>query len=228
MPVLVAGGATAVLLIADLAVRGYHAYVHPVPALRMVLNVGAEGNLASWWNSTLLLTVAATALLGGMLATSGARPGRPSRPSWLALAFAAAWLSLDETVQLHERLTAVGKAWTGAFALTVPTYAWVLPGSVLAAAGVGLAVLWGRGLPRDLRIGMFGALAVYLTGALVVEACNGWAREIRADLLYALGTTLEEGMEMGACLIALGVLARHVTMARDPATGVRMVLLRRP
>ncbi|RAY12414.1 hypothetical protein DPM19_25025 [Actinomadura craniellae] len=222
-PLLVAAGATALLIVVDLAVRSYHEYVAPVPALRMVFNVGAEGNLASWWNSALLLSVAGAAIVAALLTAPGARPGRPS---WLALAAAAAWLSFDETVQVHERLAGLGQEWAGGLGLSLPTYTWVLPGAAMALTGAVLAVLWARRLPRDQRLGLLGALAVYVTGALVVEAFNGWANRQGAHEVYALGTSLEEAMEMGACLLALAVLARMVTFTHDPDADRMVVRLR--
>lgn len=222
-PLLIAACATALLIVVDLAIRSYHEYVDPVPALRMVFNVGAESNLAAWWNSTLLLSVAGMAVLAAMLTGPSARPGRPT---WLALAAATAWLSIDESVQVHERLAGVGKEWADGLGVSVPTYAWVLPGAAMALAGVLAAVLWARRLPRDQRVGLLGALAVYISGALVVEGFNGWARRQGAEAVYAVGTSLEEAMEMGACLLALAVLARMVVFTRDPESGRLAMRLR--
>ncbi|RSN46685.1 hypothetical protein, partial [Actinomadura sp. WAC 06369] len=222
-PLPAAAAATALLLAADFALRMYHEYVEPIPALRRLFNIGSESNLATWWNSTLLLAVAGTALLAALLTD---RTSRPGRTSWLALAAATAWLSVDETVQVHERLAVVGEGWADALGVSVPTYAWVLPGAAMALAGAAAAAVWARGLPRDLRRGLLGALAVYITGALVVEAFNGWVNRQGFKEVYALGTSVEEGMEMGACLLALAVLARFVVVARDPASGRLAVRLR--
>ncbi|MBE1531848.1 hypothetical protein [Actinomadura algeriensis] len=222
-PLLFAAGATVLLLAADFGLRAYHEYVEPIPALRRLFNIGSESNLATWWNSALLLAVAATALLAALLTGPSARPGRAS---WLALAAVATWLSIDETVQVHERLAGIGEGWADGLGTSLPTFAWVLPGAVMALAGVLAAVLWARGLPRDQRLGLLGALAVYITGALVVEAINGWVNRQGLKEVYALGTTLEEGMEMGACLLALAVLARFVIFTRDPASGRLAVRLR--
>ncbi|MFC5752302.1 hypothetical protein [Actinomadura rugatobispora] len=219
----IAAGITAALVAADLAIRGFHHYVEPVPALRWAFNVGAEANLATWWNSTLLLSVAGTALVAAVLSGRDARPGRRS---WPALEAAAAWLSIDETVQVHERLAGPGRAWARELGLALPTYAWVLPGAALALTGTLCAVLWARRLPPDLRRGLLGALAAYLTGALVVESFNGWARRQGADVVYAVGTSVEEALEMGACLLALAVLARFVLLGRDAHTGRVVVRLR--
>ncbi|TDC57122.1 hypothetical protein E1281_06120 [Actinomadura sp. KC345] len=223
-PLLVAVGATALLLAVDFALRAYHEYVEPIPALRRLFNIGSEGNLATWWNSTLLLSVAGMAVLAALLTGPGARPGRLS---WLSLAAAAAWLSIDETVQVHERLAGLGKQWANGVGMSLPTFAWVLPGAVMALCGVVAAVLWARGLPRDQRVGLLSALAVYISGALGVEAVNGWMNRQGADAVYALGTSLEEGMEMGACLLAVAVLARIVVFGREPESG-RVVAHLRP
>lgn len=218
-----AAAATGVLLVVDLATQGYNEYVASLPAGTWLFNVNAEGNLATWWNSTLLLSVAGVALVAAAL--TGRGPG-PSRLSWLGLSAMAALLSIDESIEVHERLGEVGSEWTDSLGTSVPTYAWVLPGAVVAVAGTVCAVLWARSLPRDLRYGLLGSLATYLTGALLVESFNGWALHQGHKAVNALGTRVEEGLEMGACLLALAVLARYVLLERDPESGRATVRLR--
>ncbi len=217
-----AAGATAALLVADLATRAYNRY-DPIPSVRRLVNVDVEGNLATWWNSTLLLAVAGMALTAALLSGRGARPGRLS---WLGLAAATALLSLDETISLHERFGELGRSWKEWAGVSLPTHAWVLPGAVLAAAGTVCAVLWARKLPRDLRYGLLGALAVYLGGALLTEAFNGWAHQNDYSTVLMLGTVVEEGLEMSGCLVALAVLGRYVMLEHDPASGRALVRLR--
>jgi hypothetical protein len=217
-----AAGITLAVLAADLVSRGINAY-EDIPSVRRMLNVDLEANLAAWWNSTLLLAVAGVALAAALLSGRDTRPGRLS---WLGFAAATALLSIDETVSLHERLGEVGKSWKETAGVALPSHAWVLPGAILAAAGIVCAVLWARGLPRDLRWGLLGALGVYLGGALVVEAFNGWAHKNDHSLTLMLGTLVEEGLEMGACVVALAVLGRYVLLERDPVTGRATALLR--
>ncbi|MEV8017993.1 hypothetical protein AB0O76_16945 [Streptomyces sp. NPDC086554] len=217
-----AAGGTAALLFADLATRAYNHY-DPIPTIRRLVNVDVEANLATWWNSALLLAVAGMALTAALLSGHGARPGRLS---WLGLAAATALLSIDETVSLHERLGEVGKSWKEWAGGSLPTHAWVLPGAVLAAAGIVCAVLWARKLPRDLRHGLLAALAVYLGGALLTEAFNGWAHANGHSTVLMLGTIVEEGLEMSGCLVALAVLCRYVVLEHDPASGRALVRLR--
>ncbi|EPH42621.1 hypothetical protein ABT390_23160 [Streptomyces aurantiacus] len=217
-----AAGATAALLVADLATRAYNHY-DSIPTVRRFVNVDLEANLATWWNSTLLLAVAGMALTAALLSGRGARPGRRS---WLGLAAATALLSIDETASLHERLGEVGKSWKEWAGGSLPTHAWVLPGAVLAAAGTVCAVLWARKLSRDLRYGLLGALGVYLGGALLTEAFNGWAHAHSHSTVLMLGTLVEEGLEMSGCLVALAVLGRYVVLEHDPASGRAAVRLR--
>lgn len=217
-----AGGITLAVLAADLISRGINAY-EDIPSVRRMLNVDLEANLATWWNSTLLLAVAGVALAAALLSGRDARPGRLS---WLGFSAATALLSVDETVSLHERLGEVGKSWKETAGVALPSHAWVLPGAILAVVGVVVAVVWARGLPRDLRYGLLGALGVYLGGALVVEAFNGWAHKNDYSLTLMLGTLVEEGLEMGACVVALAVLGRYVVLEHDPVTGRTTALLR--
>ncbi|GAA2673476.1 hypothetical protein GCM10010400_39450 [Streptomyces aculeolatus] len=217
-----AGGITVLVLAADLLTRGFNAF-EPIPGVRRMVNVDLEANIATWWNSTLLLAVAGVALAAALLSGRDARPGRLS---WLGFSAATALLSVDETVSLHERLGEVGKAWKDTAGVALPSHAWVLPGAILAVAGVVVAVVWARRLPRDLRYGLLGALGVYLGGALVVEAFNGWAHKNDHSLTLMLGTIVEEGLEMGACVVALAVLGRYVVLEHDPVTGRTTAVLR--
>lgn len=221
--VVVLAAISGLIVLGDLAVKGYHRYVQPVPDVVIVLNVGSEANVAAWWNAALLLAVACMGIVAMFLARPG---GRPSRGSWLALIAAATWLSLDEAAQIHERWGVPVQNWALDHGVRMPTFAWVLPGTLVALVGVVCAVMWVRSLPRDLRIGLLGALAMYLTGALVVEAINGWSKRQGASAAYVLGTSFEETLEMSACLVALLVLSRALTLGHDPDTGGRSIRLR--
>ncbi|MFE0133220.1 hypothetical protein ACFWY6_16865 [Streptomyces sp. NPDC059037] len=87
-------------------------------------------------------------------------------------------------------------------------------------------MLWARKLPRDLRSGLLAALAVYLGGALLTEALNGWAHANGHSTVLMLGTIVEEGLEMSGRLVALAVLCRYVVLEQDPASGRALVRLR--
>lgn len=112
------------------------------------------------------------------------------------------FLSLDEATQLHERTADLVTH------NPLPTYTWVIAGIPLAMLLV--LVLWAatRTLPSVLRRRLAIALGVYLVGALGFEALSGVAwRAKRPNLAEGFGT-LEEVLEMVACIYAVHVLVR--------------------
>jgi hypothetical protein len=212
---------TGLLLLVDLGVRLFGRFVGSIPAVFEMINVGVEGNVATWWNTTLLLGVAGIALAAYTLSSAGSRV---SRLAWLMIALVAGYLSLDEAAGLHERMGPPIGEWATQRGIALPTYAWLIPGTVVAVLGIVVMLRWSRRLPTDLRNGLVGAVAIYFTGAVVVEAVNGWTRRRRHDLLNMLGTTVEEGLEMAACLVAMAALVRAFVLVM-PA-GKRMIGLR--
>lgn len=191
-----------------------HEYVRPLPQVRTLVNVNGEANLPTWWNATLLLMIA----FGAAVARTLEHETAPRR-AWLTVAAVGVLLSLDEVAGLHERLSAPVKA-TG---LAVPTYAWVVPGVVIAAIGATVLVVVGRGLPGGTRRRLLLALVLYLVGALGVEAINGTLLDADRLIYYLVGTTVEETIEMSACVLAIGAIAAAVAsrlpQARPPVTA---------
>jgi hypothetical protein len=212
---------TGLLLLVDLGVRLFGRLVGPVPAVFELINVGVEGNIATWWNTTLLLGVAGMALAAFALSSAGSRV---SPLSWLMIVLVAGYMSLDEASGLHERIGPPIGRWAIERGIALPTYAWLVAGAVVAALGILIMLRWSRRLPTDLRNGLVGAVAIYFTGAVLVEAVNGWTRRRRHDLLNMVGTTLEEGLEMSACLVAMAALAG--AFASSGPAARRMVGLR--
>lgn len=209
--VWVLGVPTAALFAAYAAVVAYHYRVTEVESWMQAFGVGREHNVPAWWNAVLLLSIAATALLVSVLTPAGRRP---SARLWRLAALAMAYLAFDESLSVHERLDVPANALLSAFDLSFPTFVWLLPGSLLAVAGAWLGFRWFAAVPRDVRLGLILGGAVYVTGALAVEAVNGAL--IAADLYeaYLVGTGLEELLEMAGCIIVVHSLLRIVDV--DP------------
>ncbi|WP_122263515.1 hypothetical protein [Ornithinimicrobium cerasi] len=160
-------------------------------------HLGSEVGLSAYWNALLLGLVAACALFSGFVTRARSR-----RWGWFVVAAVTLFLSLDEATRLHER--------TAALVTTnpLPTYTWVVAGIPLAALMVGVLWFATRSLPTVLRRRLGIALAVYIVGALGFEALSGVAwRQQRPDLSEALGT-VEEVLEMVACVYAVHVLVQ--------------------
>ena len=219
-------GVTALLIAGYILMRLYGKLVGPIPYdTKALFHISTEGGLVAWWNSTLLLGIAGIALLLAALSGPGRpAPGRVGRASWLLAAAAAGYLSLDESAALHERLGKPASRLLGGDETPLITFAWVFPGAILAFVGCVLAVRWARRLPFDLRTGLLAALAIYFTGALGLEALNGWFKRQHADLARQLGTLVEESMEMAGCLIALSTFAAALILVREPSGRLGLAL----
>ena len=127
-------GVTAAVMLLFLGVFSLH-YVTPLDEAKAFVNIGGEANLPTWWNASLLFLVTTLAATAAFTAA-----GRSIRVSWSVIAAAAAFLSLDEAVALHERLArplADARIWA-------MTYPWLVLGVVVALVGSVVLILAGR------------------------------------------------------------------------------------
>ncbi|GIG27483.1 hypothetical protein Cma02nite_00830 [Cellulomonas marina] len=182
-----------------------------------LLDPDREGNLWSWYSVTLLLALA-VALGVGALQRTGRR-----RRAYLVLTGVAVFLSADEGAQLHETLSLVGNFVLGSGG---PTFAWVLPGALLAAAvAVGLVVV-ARDVEPRLRLRLVLAGLVFLTGALGVESVGGsfaeglvMGQDVPPSPYYVL-VALEETLELLGASLALWAALHAVVDPRPVAPAV--------
>jgi hypothetical protein len=138
------------------------------------------------------------------------------------VAVTCAFLALDESFELHERLGGLGAS----VADDRLHFAWVVPGAALACV-VGLVLLRRlRTQPVQVRRRLVAAGAVYLTGALLLETLSGQVLRWygAGGKAYTLVTSVEEGLEMaGASLLlaALLVQLRHAKPGRNSSSTGR-------
>ncbi len=106
-----------------------------------------------------------------------------------------------------------------AMGVSFPTFAWLIPGVVIAAAGATLLWVWSSRQPRFTRRGLRVAVVLYGLGAVVVEAIGGIVyRRFGIDGRYRAVAGLEELLEMTACIVALvAVLSMVIVEQRDRA-----------
>lgn len=190
--------------------------VTPIDEAKQFVDIGAEANLPSWWNTSLLVIVSVLAAVAAIRPYEAGETATAT--AWGVVATATAYLGLDEAASLHERLAGPVEN-TG---LDLPTYAWLVPGVLLAAAGCSVLALAARRLPRTVARGLGIALATYGLGAIGFEALTGLvASEPGDDSLnpaFTIGITIEEGLEMTGCIIAAVVIAAEIRGGRvhDP------------
>ena len=195
------GVVTVVLFAAFGFVLWFHWYVAPVRQLRNFLHINGEVNLPTWWNAALLLAVAFCAFAARFQERDTAR-----RRAWLLVGVAGLLMSMDEITSLHERLNGLVLS-TG---ITPGTFPWLIPGVFIAAGGFLLLVRLGRALPRPARRLLLLALTGYAAGAIGMEAINGLLHG-GERLYYVMGSTVEETLEMAACILAIGAIVNQLT-----------------
>ena len=173
----------------------------PIAALQW-FDVNSERNVPTAWSALLLLACAVTAALLAVRGGAG----------WLLVAVTSAFLALDESFELHERLGGLGAS----VADDRLHFAWVVPGAALACV-VGLVLLQRlRTQPVEVRRRLVVAGAVYLTGALVLETLSGQVlRGYGAGgKAYTLVTSVEEGLEMAGASLLLAALLLQLRHAK--------------
>jgi hypothetical protein len=182
-------------------------------AVMRLFDVNSEGNVPTWFSSMLLM---GCALAAALLAALGRRAGGRDARYWVALAAVLSLLSLDEAAGLHERLGGPAAEVLGDATRGPLHFAWVVPGLVLALV-VGLAFLrFVVRLPPSTRRLVVTAAALYLTGAVALEAIGGIVLEDQGDrAAYLLVTAAEEGLEMAGSVLLLYAALRLLRLRPD-------------
>jgi len=176
-------------------------HLAPAKSLRPwveLFSLSYEENLPAWYASALLLTTA-------LLTTGHAARARRYRRHWWFMAAALAYVSLDEVVQLHERL---GDVFEGHGPLY---FGWVIPAGVVVIVLAALYLPFLRDLPAATRRRFVIAAVVYVGGALLMELPLGlWTERFGDDSLgYALIDVVEETLELLGATLFLGALIDH-------------------
>lgn len=208
------GAVTALVMFGFLAAFTVHRFT-PVDGWKELFDIGAEANIPTWWNTTLLFMVAMFAILASEVARGS---GPAVRRAWWVVAAGATYASIDEAAGLHERLAGPVES----AGIQFPTYASILPGVVIAVVGAAVLVTSGRRLPRPTAGRLGVALACYGLAAVGVEAVNGWTRDHNWDNAYTVGTIVEESVEMGSCVYAVAAIVDAFQWRRI-CTGLEVV-----
>lgn len=180
-------------------------------------DVGREINVPTWFSAGLWIVAA---VLAGYFARHAPR----NRRSWVLFAVVCAMASLDETLELHERLDVLGNA----IAEHLPVhlgFTWVIPGAVIALAVVALLIRLVLNLPRGPRLGLLLAGAVFMIGAVGVESLSGLyiGRETLPWQFFLL-TLIEETLEMTGEALAVASLL-HLVAHRSAGGGATEYLV---
>jgi len=181
---------------------------HRVFGLVSFLSLGAENNLPTFYATFAVLFCAFLLMLIGYLAWHSERQWSGY---WIFLALVFAFLSLDESVQLHEHLIDPMRSLFGADGFFY--YAWVIP------YGIGLVVFAAAYLrfllhiPRRSAVLFIVAGSLFVTGAIGFEMIGGYVYQEAGgslNVLYVVVQSIEEILEMTGIVVFLYALADYI------------------
>ena len=170
-----------------------------------LLNLSFETNLPTWYSSVVLL---ACATLLASIGWARRSQGAPYVRHWLLLAVLFLYISLDETIQIHEHLNDPIRE---SLELSGGLYfAWVLPvGGLLVILGLSYLGFLRHLDPLDRRRFVVAGI-VYVGGAMGTEfLVSAWyADHGGSNLVYGLINLVQESLEiLGASMFLSALLA---------------------
>lgn len=178
---------------------GFNSILYPI------INLDAEGSIAAWFSSSKLFAAGFV-----FAAAAYVRPNNSVRPVYYALwALAFFFLSADEAVGLHEKVTLVFRdveflpRFSGNHGIWIPLY---------FLAGLAFIAVTGRTSLRLWRSGnsgitiLFVGIVVFVCGAVILEVVSyGELRELVNRRSYLVLVAVEEAFELvGVSTILIG------------------------
>lgn len=170
-----------------------------------LLSLSYEGNVPTWYVSCLTFCCA---LMLTVIAADASRRQDAHRWHWRVLALMFFYISLDESVGIHENLGGLVEAHG------VLYFSWVIPAAVFVVVFAAAYVRFLLSLPRTTALRFCVAGALYVLGALVMELPLGYwtERSGNDNLVYALIDFVEETLELCGVSLFLVALWDHFDM----------------
>jgi hypothetical protein len=181
-----------------------------------ILDVDREETLYSWFSQLLLFCASAMLFRIGWDADPAKRL---IRAQWFLLSFVFLFLSADEALHLHERITIPLRAALNTSGLLY--WAWVIPYGLGSLIGLAAMIPFLRSLPRATAVWFAISAATFLSGAVVLEMYGAvillQEPELSNYLYYLIEATVEEALEVLGVLIFLTTLASYHRQLRSGA-----------
>lgn len=171
------------------------------------VDLDGERTLPSWTSAALLLLAA---LVAGDLAHRPRTVARGGRRSWTLLAAVFCYLSLDETISVHEQLNKVSSRLLGTGG--VLRYGWYVIALPVALAFALVMLKWLLTLPRRTSLLVVAAGVCFVTGAVGFEVVGNAlisGGRTADSFLVTTAAALEEAGEMFGASLFLCTLVAH-------------------
>lgn len=203
----------AILIAANLAVlitdylTGYD--LKMVQRLVKVFSVDYELNAPAFFSTLILLF---SSVLLAVITHFKREQRSPYVWYWTILSLGFLFMAFDEMASVHERLIEPMRTLLGGDNLGVLYFAWVVPAILLVLLlGVAFTRFWWN-LPRQTRLYVAVAAALYLGGAIGIELLDGSYAEIhgKKNLTYTILSTVEETLEMAGIIVFIKALLDYI------------------
>lgn len=173
--------------------------------------LGFEANIPTYFIS--FLNLFSAELLFFITAVEIKRKA-PHILKWFILSVAFLYISIDEIVQIHEKLIKPISNLIGADNLGVFTFAWVIPGIIIVFS---LAIFYLKfllQLEKKTRFLFFTAAFLYVGGAIGMELIGGRHYGIHGaeNLTYRMMQNIEESLEMAGLIVFIWGLLRYISV----------------
>ena len=172
-----------------------------------LLSVGRESNLPTFYSSFAILFCAFLLTLIGFMMW---RSERRWSVYWFLLALVFVFLSVDESLMIHERLSKSLQSLIGTSGLLY--FAWVIPYGIGVVIFVAAYVRFLLHIPRRSAVLFIIAGAMYVGGAIVMEMIGGhvYTEAGALNALYVSVQTLEEFLEMSGIVFFIFALVDYI------------------
>ncbi|WP_295801424.1 hypothetical protein [uncultured Microbulbifer sp.] len=178
-----------------------------------ILNFNEERNIPTFFSSFALIICSALLYL---IAINNKKTNTSYIP-WFGLSFIFLFLSIDETLTVHEKITEPTREVFEASGFLF--YAWVIPYGIALIIFIAAYAKFLFYLPRNIMLLFLASGFTFVSGAIGFELLGGYHAETFGEnnVLYYIYYTCEEFLEMLGIAILLYTLLTH--MENQSQTG---------
>ncbi len=206
-------GAIFLLLLGHIAafIEDYvrHAYSRTAKNIIKWFDFNLENNVPTWFS---VIILAFAALLLFIIYIHQNKLQVKKSFYWLVLAVIFVFLSVDESVQVHEEVARILRPSVGESMNGFLYWAWVVPYSIFVIAAGVFFLRFVLSLPAAIRNLFFIGGAMYISGALLLEFPEGYFYKVYGlDHIYnRILYCIEELFEMGGVVIFIYALLNYM------------------
>ncbi len=194
-----------------------HAYSRTAKNIIRWFDFNLESNVPTWFS---VIILAFTALLFFIIYTQKKNNNTKGAHYWLTLCFIFIFISVDESVQVHEEVAKIVRPSVTNNVSGLLYWAWVIPYGIFAIAAVLYFMRFVLSLPAQTRNLFFLAGGMYIFGALILELAEGhFYVKYGLDHIYnRILYFIEELCEMGGVTVLIYALLSYMAVSNTSVT----------